>query len=87
MSCPEISPDGSAVFYLVNGWLHVRYLNAIQPIKVAGPRIANAGFWSTDSSMILYPAAGLLRRRPGEAPLLEQPTWHGFAFLMEHPSV
>jgi serine/threonine protein kinase len=78
-SAPEISPDGSAVLYNGRGGLYVRRLDALESRLVAGSaRMSGGGFWSPDSTTVVFPAGTRLMkvRIPDGAPETVMPL-HG----------
>jgi serine/threonine protein kinase len=71
LSAPEISPDGSALFYEAGGGLYLRRLDSLEAKLVPGSLAATGGgFWSPDSSTIAYPTRTALMkvRVPDGAP-------------------
>jgi len=58
-SAPEISPDGSAVLYVVRSGIYLRRLDSFNATLVPGSEMfSNAPFWSADSASVFYPARG-----------------------------
>ncbi len=56
-STPEISPDGSAVLFVLDGGLWIRGLDSLEPLSLGGTQTAsNASFWSPDSRHVAFPA-------------------------------
>jgi predicted Ser/Thr protein kinase len=81
-SVPEISPDGSAVFYQAAArQLYVRRLDSLGSKVVPGSEgVSNPAFWSPDSTTIVYPVGSLRQlrkvRMPDGAPQTIAPLEH-----------
>jgi Tol biopolymer transport system component len=69
-SVPEISPDGSAVFYqAASRQLYVRRLDSLASRIVPGSEgVSNPAFWSPDSTTVVYPIRSLRQLRKVRIP-------------------
>jgi len=56
-STPEVAPDGSAVMFSLNRGCYVRRLDSLESKLVPGcEEQSNPGFWSADSTTVVYPS-------------------------------
>jgi Tol biopolymer transport system component len=67
---PQVSPDGTAILYYVQGHLWVRSLSGLKASEIAGGLRSSYAFWSPDSTAVGFFRDGKLWKAPvagGEA--------------------